>query len=521
MATRAQLAGLTDQDSEDLVELRDQIARTCLILLRYSNVLLALRYFTSRKIKKMIPLLASVPRLWCLMKIHLHLDQDEEVLEHPLFQAIHHVSLTDASPGHLKRLKRSQITHLVLTAFTDSLTNHLPCHLTHLDTGYNFNRNVDHLPPTLQYLDLKGNFNRRVDHLPAGLRHLILGASFTKTLDHLPEGLISLQPGFKYNLPLDHLPSSLRELIIRSANYFNQPLDHLPPSLEYLDLSECLKFNQPLDHLPRGMKHLWLTSHYSLPLDHLPSALIELRLGRDSPEYEDAPPSRFHPNSHPPLSQGWDHLPRGLKKLSARVGQPIDHLPQELTHLQIALVEKVELDHLPAHLIQLHLADLTDPPNFRHLKLDHLPKRLQKLSLPFHFGQCLDHLPRTLDTLVIQQRNEDFDLHASEPFNKPLDHLPQQIGIVDTGDGFDFPVDHFPSTLRMLRLGAEFNQSVDHLPPQLLSLTVSNEFNRPLDHLPSSLEHLNFELHGEGVCHLSQKFNRLPPDTVVSIRLIS
>src|SRR4051812_20674525 len=113
--------------------------------------------------------------------------------------------------------------------------------------------NLNNLPCGLTNLKFGGEFNQPVNNLPSGLTHLTFGLKFNQPVNNLPAGLTHLRFHEQFNQPVDNLPASLTHLSF--SVYFNQPVDHLPAGLTHLELFGC-KFDQPVNNLPAGLTHL-------------------------------------------------------------------------------------------------------------------------------------------------------------------------------------------------------------------------------------------------------------------------
>ena len=108
--------------------------------------------------------------------------------------------------------------------------------------------------------------------------------------------------------------------------------------------------------------------------------------------------------------------------------------------------------------------------------INNLPNSITHLTFSNHFNQLVDNLPNSITHLT-------FGRH----FNQSVDELPNSITHLIFGSAFNQSVDNLPKNLTHLTFGWYFNQSVDKLPKNLTHLTLSGIFNQPVNYLPESL----------------------------------
>ena len=122
-------------------------------------------------------------------------------------------------------------------------------------------------------------------------------------------------------------------------------------------------------------------------------------------------------------------------------------------------------------------------------------------------GKCLVHLPKSLQSLTLDQTLSPFTVPSSlknlmlgGKFNQSLEGviLPSSLQNLTFGNDFDQSLVGviLPSSLQNLTFGASFNQSLENvtLPSSLQNLTFGHDFDQSLVGvtLPSSLQNLTF-----------------------------
>lgn len=113
--------------------------------------------------------------------------------------------------------------------------------------------------------------------------------------------------------------------------------------------------------------------------------------------------------------------------------------------------------------------------------MDNLPPNLIS-----HFNQPINHLPKTLETLLLSyskfnQSVEDVlppklkKLHLGKRFRGTVERLPAGLEILHLERKFFGALDSLPVNLKELQLVS--NLRVDNLPNTILSLELGGEFN--------------------------------------------
>jgi hypothetical protein len=136
--------------------------------------------------------------------------------------------------------------------------------------------------------------------------------------------------------------------------------------------------------------------------------------------------------------------------------QPVNNLPETLTHLTFGRQTPVRLAH--PKIMNIH-----------------------NCLRCHNFNQSVDNLPNSLTHLTF-----------GNSFNQPVDNLPETLTHLTFGYNFNQSVDNLPNSLTHLTFGARFNQQVDNLPNTLTHLTFGHDFNQQVDNLPKNLTHLTF-----------------------------
>ena len=94
--------------------------------------------------------------------------------------------------------------------------------------------------------------------------------------------------------------------------------------------------------------------------------------------------------------------------------------------------------------------------------VDDLPNVLTHLTFGDAFNQPVDDLPNALTHLTF-----------SDAFNQPVNDLPNALTHLTFGDAFNQLVNDLPNALTHLTFGDAFNQLVDNLPNNLIEFAFS------------------------------------------------
>eukprot|EP01112_Ceratiomyxa_fruticulosa_P001284 TRINITY_DN11323_c0_g1_i1.p1 TRINITY_DN11323_c0_g1~~TRINITY_DN11323_c0_g1_i1.p1 ORF type:complete len:193 (-),score=15.80 TRINITY_DN11323_c0_g1_i1:72-650(-) len=149
-----------------------------------------------------------LPRKVCniidLAQVTLSPDEQSDPIKQSFVQHITHIEMEteynkplDCFPPNITFLKLG-------IRFMQPLSNPLPCTLTHLVLGQNFNFpvNTSNLPPQLTHLEFGDMFNLSVDDLPLSITHLKFGNYSYHPVNKLPPNIVNLHLGYKLSLPV-------------------------------------------------------------------------------------------------------------------------------------------------------------------------------------------------------------------------------------------------------------------------------------------------------------------------------
>ena len=335
--------------------------------------------------------------------------------------------------------------------------------------------------------------------------------------------LISLE--ITNDINFQNLPTSLQQLMCRDSKktyFYNTltlgsnlthltlPLDFdcivltLPSSLLYLDLGNT--FNNFLI-LPKSLTYLNLGDKYDHPLT-LPLSLTELMCGH---------------NFNQPLSLSFylQKLTLGSKysqqlflldTLQSIKISPNDYnyvfklsrLPSNLIELHICGKMVLYDNHLPTTLQSLIIDETNNDATSIHHSISeqsflHLPPNLRILSI-IRFNHNLQQiLPFTLRELILSgDFNQSIELppnlrilSLTGKFNQDLGILPSNLRKLTLGDEFNHPLGMLPEDLDILSIGDAFEHNLEALPFDLQELYLGKSFDHALDDIPDSL----YEVH--------------------------
>ena len=217
-----------------------------------------------------------------------------------------------------------------------------------------------------------------VGALPRQLRKLKLTDVRLVGLDAgLPEELETFFVAGEGALPADFpLPEGLEELHLQ--NWGEESLPRLPDGLELLDLSWATPEELP-ERFPAGMKELIVAGpEVSAMLSALPASLETLRWDSEV---------------------GLPPLPSGLRTLEVccTSGVWLDHLPENLQHLDLSGLELAALPSLPSTLLTLDIRH-TGIPSIE--RLEEMSPELRCLAVsPGSLGS-LEGLPSSVAELI-------------------------------------------------------------------------------------------------------------------------
>lgn len=192
-----------------------------------------------------------------------------------------------------------------------------------------------------------------------------------------------------------------------------------------------------------------------------------------------------------------DNLPKSLKYLEfwgsngfSRFHQPINNLPDGLTHLKLSVFWNGSIDRFPNSITHLVLGQ-----NFNH-SVDKLPNKLTHLTFNYYFNQPINNLPNSITHLSF-----------GVSFNMPILNLPRNLVYLSFGDNFNQSLDnlHMLSSLKYLKFGHDFDQYIGKYPDSLTCLKFGSRFNKPIVNLPESLETLITMNNYSGTIHKFDK----------------
>ena len=155
----------------------------------------------------------------------------------------------------------------------------------YVDIGYKCNISLDYLPFAVKKITFNNceyNTNKfkqilsNLPHstkqiiglpnininLPCSLTHLTFGCEFNQTVDNLPCSLTHLIFGYEFNQIVDNLPCSLTHLIF--VRNFNQKINNLPKVLEYIEFKYFTNINGLFDNLPDSIKYINLPDLHNI-----------------------------------------------------------------------------------------------------------------------------------------------------------------------------------------------------------------------------------------------------------------
>ena len=107
--------------------------------------------------------------------------------------------------------------------------------------------------------------------------------------------------------------------------------------------------------------------------------------------------------------------------------------------------------------------------------IDNLPDSLTHLTFSYCFNQPIDNLPDSLTHLSF-----------GDNFNQTVDKLPNSITHLTFGKKFDQSVDNLPNTITHLTLG-DYKKNVDKLKSSLVELSFTN-LNKIKDNIPDFIK---------------------------------
>jgi hypothetical protein len=146
--------------------------------------------------------------------------------------------------------------------------------------------------------------------------------------------------------------------------------------------------------------------------------------------------------------------------------QPVDNLPETLTHLTFGNNFNQSVDNLPLSLTYLTFGRQT-PVRLAHPKIMNIHNCLRC----HNFNQSVDNLPKNLTHLTL-----------GCDFNQSVDNLPENLThLIFTGDStFNNLLNNLPKNLTHLKLNKIFCQKLDNLPISLTHLTYHNNYKHKI-----------------------------------------
>jgi len=195
--------------------------------------------------------------------------------------------------------------------------------------------------------------------------------------------------------------------------------------------------------------------------------------------------------------------PKNLKKLTIRsddFNQPLDNLP-DIAYIKLYIPNfRLQLNHLPDKLQKLSLDCFTG-------NLSVFPNNLKELELT-NFTGSIENLPNFLEILSIINSDCLIDLEnlprrlrrlrLDITLKKSLDNLPIQLKVLDLSNAcYNFSLDNLPNSITYLNLNnIYFDQCLDNLPAMLKVLKLGNNFNRELNNLPRKIKKVLIPVNG-------------------------
>ncbi len=251
------------------------------------------------------------------------------------------------------------------------------------------------------------------------------------------------------------------------------------------------KDNKFIRYLSPQIKKLRLV-RYGDPIDNLPDQITHLETGGVNYPITKLPKFLTYLWIDDNFTSTIKEYPENLRflKLSKNAVFNADKLPDKLVYLEIPKAKCV--DNLPQSITYLKIVS--------NVSVDNLPESLIYLKLGAHNNYTIDNFNLPIDNLPISIKK----LELGSKFNHPINNLPNGLEELQLGENFNLPIDNLPSTLQKLELGENFNQSINNLPINLGLLILGKNFNQPISNLNPNLKVLKLG------CNFNQQITSLP-----------